>query len=326
MVRFHQLGGPEVLQIEDVPAREPGPGEVRVRVRAIGLNRADALLRSGNYIEPALLPTGLGQEAAGLVETLGPGVTGLLPGDAVSLIPPRSVIRWPSYAELAVFPATHLVQHPAALSWEQAAATWMPFLTAYGGLVWLGGLRQGESVVITAASSSVGLAAIQIANRLGAVPIAVTRGAGKRQALLDAGAAHVVVMNEEDLGGRLAGIAGPEQVRLVFDAVGGPGFMPLTAAMAPGGMLIEYGGLSPEPTPFPLPAVLGKSLTLRGYLVHELIADAAALEGAKAFILAGLNDGTLRPSIARVFELAEIVAAHRFLEANGQVGKIVVRV
>jgi NADPH:quinone reductase-like Zn-dependent oxidoreductase len=324
VVRFHEMGGPEVLRIEDVSAPEPGPGEVRIQVKAVGLNRADALFRSGNYIEaPASLPAGLGLEAAGFVEALGHGVSGLALGDSVSVVPPTSVARWPAHGELATFPDRLVVKHPASLSWQGAAAVWMQYLTAYGALIDIAGLGAGDDVVITAASSSVGLAAIQIANLVGARPIAVTRTHAKTPLLLQHGAAEVVASQEEDLQARLEAIAGRHGVRLVFDAVGGPAFEPLTAAMAKNGMLIEYGGLSSEPTPFPLLAVLSKRLSLRGYLVHEIVEDDARLEAAKAFVLGGLASGALRPIIDRAFAFEEIVAAHRFLESNQQFGKIV---
>lgn len=325
VVRFHELGGPEVLRIEEVDLPEPGPGEVRIRVKALGLNRAEALMRSGAYIETATLPSGLGLEAAGLVERIGLGVQGFEPGDPVSVLPPKSMVRWPAYGELATFPAALLARHPPSLTWEEAAAVWMQYLTAYGGLVDIGGLRRGDFVVITAASSSVGLAAIQIANRIGAIPVAVTRTSAKRQLLLEAGAAHVIASQEEELEARLRRVS-PRGVRLVFDPVGGPVFEPLAAAMAPGGILIEYGGLRPQKTPFPLLAVLSKTLTLRGYLVHELLADPMRLERAKAFILDGLEEGDLKPIIARTFQFDQIVEAHRFLESNEQFGKIVVTV
>lgn len=325
-VRFHHHGGPEVLRIETVDVPPPATGEVQIRVRALGLNRAEALLRRGTYIESATFPSGLGLEAAGVVEAVGGDVTSFAPGDIVSILPPLSMVRWPAYAELATFPAELIVKHPPELGFETAAAVWMQYLTAYGALVDIAGLGPGDILAITAASSSVGLAAIQIANRIGAVPVALTRTSIKRRALLDAGAAHVVASDEELIEARLLEIAGSNGVRVVFDAVGGPAFEPLTAAMSPGGMLIEYGGLSPEPTPFPLFNVLGKSLTLRGYLVHEIIRDPARLAKAKAFILDGLSDRTLKPIIARTFRFEEIVEAHHFLESNNQFGKIVVTI
>jgi NADPH:quinone reductase-like Zn-dependent oxidoreductase len=326
VVRFHQHGGPEVLRIETVDVPPPARGEVQIRVRALGLNRAEALLRRGTYIESATFPSGLGLEAAGIVEAIGEGVIGFGPGDIVSIVPPLSMVRSPAYAELATFPAELVVKHPPELGFETAAAMWMQYLTAYGALVDIAGLLRGDVVAITAASSSVGLAAIQIANRIGAVPVALARTSAKRRALRDAGAAHVIASDEEDVGARLAAIAGSYGVRAVFDAVGGPAFEPLTAAMSPGGILIEYGGLSPEPTPFPLFHVLTKSLVLRGYLVHEVIREPVRLARAKAFILDGLSDGSLNPIIARTFRFEEIVEAHRFLESNAQFGKIVVTI
>ncbi|MBZ9708214.1 zinc-dependent alcohol dehydrogenase family protein [Mesorhizobium sp. ESP7-2] len=326
IVRFHQHGGPEVLRIEEVDLPPPGHGEVQIRVKAFGLNRAEALLRAGNYIETPTLPSGLGLEAAGVIETIGEGVTGLTPGDAVSVIPPQSMVRWPAYGELVTFPARLIVKHPASLDWQTAAAIWMPYLTAYGALVEIAKLGGQDFVVITAASSSVGLAAIQIANSVGATTIAVTRASAKRQALLDAGATHVVVLEEEYLVRRLSQIAGPQGIRVVFDPIGGPIFEPLTAAMSKGGILIEYGGLSSDPTPFPLAAVLGKTLTLRGYLVHEITGNPEKLEAAKAFILEGLEDDTLTPIVDRTFPFDQIVEAHRYLESNEQFGKIVVTV
>ena len=326
LVRFHQHGGPEVLRIEDVELPGPGPGEVQIRVKALGLNRAEALLRAGDYIETPTLPSGLGLEAAGIIEAVGEGVKDFAPGDSVSIIPPQSMIRWPAYGELATYPAGLVVKHPPSLDWPMAAAVWMQYLTAYGALIDIARLHSGDFVVVTAASSSVGLAAIQIANRVGATAIAVTRTTAKRQALLDAGAAYVVASTEEDLAARLDEIAGPQGVRVVFDAIGGPIFEPLTAAMSRGGILIEYGGLSHEPTPFPLFAVLAKTLTLRGYLVHEITGNPAKLEAAKAFILEGLETGALRPIIDRTFPFEQVVEAHRFLESNRQFGKIVVTV
>jgi len=283
-------------------------------------------LRRGTYIETAKFPSGLGLEAAGLVAAIGEDVAGIVPGDAVSIVPPLSMVRWPAHAEIVTFPADLVVKHPPELGFETAAAVWMQYLTAYGALVDIAGLGRGDVVAITAASSSVGLAAIQIANRMGAVPVALTRTSAKRRALLDAGADHVIASEEEDIRSRLEAIAGANGVRTVFDAVGGPAFEPLTAAMSPGGMLIEYGGLSPEPTPFPLFNVLTKSLVLRGYLVHEIIRDTVRLARAKAFILDGLSDGALKPVIARTFRFEDIVEAHRFLESNTQFGKIVVTI
>lgn len=326
IVRFHEFGGPEVLRVEEATIPAPAADEVQVRVKALGLNRAESMLRRDAYIETAALPASLGYEAAGIVEQVGKDVTDFAPEDAVSLIPPPTMLRWPAYAELANFPAAYLVKHPASIGWENAAALWMAYLTVYGALIDIAAIGKGDFVAISAASSSVGLAAIQVANMVGATPIAITRSSAKADALRAVGAAEVIASDEEDVVARLGSIAGPDGVRVVFDPVAGPLVEAYAQAMAPGGILFQYGALSPEPTPFPLFAALGKSLTMRGYVVHEIIRDRARLEAAKAFILGGVASGALRPVIDRSFTLDEIVEAHRYLESNAQFGKLVVTV
>ncbi|MFA9460040.1 zinc-dependent alcohol dehydrogenase family protein [Thiohalorhabdus methylotrophus] len=326
IVRIHEYGGPEVQRMEELDVPDPAPGEVQIDVRAIGLNRAEAMFRNNAYLQEAELPSRLGYEAAGTVRKVGAGAEGFREGDAVSLIPPLDIAHWGTYGEMANLPASLVVKHPETLSFEQAAALWMPFVTAYGGLVDQARLGACDAVIITAASSSVGLAAFQIARKVGATSIATTRTTAKRQSLLDAGADHVVATEEEDLPARVAEITGGGGARVVFDPIGGPLLEPLTEAMAPGGILLEYGALSTQPTPFPVFPVLGKQLTLKGYLYAEIVSDPERLESAKRFILEGVTSGDLAPAISKTFPLDEIQEAHRFLESNQQVGKIVVTV
>jgi NADPH:quinone reductase-like Zn-dependent oxidoreductase len=326
IVRFHQKGGPEVLKIEEVEVAPPGPGEVAVAIKAIGINRAESMFRSGPYVEDPVFPARLGYEGAGVVTAVGSGVTGIAPGDSVSVIPPLSITRWGSYGETATFPAEVVVKHPPSLSWVEGAAMWMQYVTAYGALVEIAGLQKGEFVLITAASSSVGLAAIQVANVVGAVPIAVTRTSAKIAALVDAGAAHVIASEEEDLVARTRDITGSAGVRVAFDPIAGPGLEKIAAVMAPSGIVIEYGALSAEPTPFPLFPFLSKTLRLHAFQYKEIVRDDAARERAKEFILQGLKAGTLQPIVDKVFPFEQIVEAHRYLESNQQFGKIVVTV
>jgi NADPH:quinone reductase-like Zn-dependent oxidoreductase len=326
VVRFHKVGGPEVLQIEELEVLPPGKGEVQISIKALGLNRAESMFRRGQYLEDPRLPARLGYEAAGTVSAIGPGVQGFKVGDAVSTIPSFSLNDYGLYADLANAPAHAVTHHPANLSWEAASAVWMQYLTAYGALIDIGNLARGETVLIPAASSSVGLAAIQIANRVGAVPVALTRGKSKRQALLDAGAAHVIVTDEQDLVKEVLGLTGGKGARMVFDPVGGPTFAKLAQATARLGVLFLYGALSPEPTPLPLFDVLGKWVTIRGYVMLEITGDPARLERAKEFINAGLADRSLKPLVAKTFPLGQIVEAHRYLESNQQIGKVVVTV
>ena len=326
VVRFHQTGGPEVLKVEEVEVPPPGKGEVQINVKALGLNRAEAMFRSGQYLEAPKLPARLGYEAAGTVAAVGPDVRGFQVGDAVSTVPSFSLNDYGLYGDVANAPAHAVVHHPASLSWEEAAAVWMQYLTAYGALIDIAGLTKGDAVAIPAASSSVGLAAIQLANRVGATPIALTRSSSKRQALLDAGAAHVIATDEQDLVREILGLTGGRGARVVFDPVGGPTLEKLAKATARLGILFQYGALSPEPTPLPLFDVLGRWLTIRGYVLMEITGDPARLARGTQFVNEGLADGSLKPIIARTFPLDRIVEAHRYLESNQQVGKVVVTV
>lgn len=326
VVRFHKTGGPEVLRIEDLEVPPPAKGEVQISVKALGLNRAESMFRSGQYLEDPRLPARLGYEAAGTVAAVGPGVQGFKVGDAVSTIPSFSLNQYGLYGDLANAPVHAVTHHPATLSWVEAAAVWMQYLTAYGALIDIGKLAKGDTVLVPAASSSVGLAAIQIANRVGAVPVALTRGRSKRQALLDAGAAHVIASDEQDLVKEVLQITGGKGARIVFDPVGGPTFNKLVQATARSGILFLYGALSTEPTPLPLFDVLGKWATIRGYVLLEITGDPERMERGKQFVNEGLADGSFKPLIARTFPLEQIVEAHRYLESNQQIGKVVVTV
>jgi len=326
VVRFHEIGGPEVLRIDDVDVPPPGADEVRIRVKALGINRAESMFRRGQYIVEPKFPERLGYEAAGIVETVGTNVKGFAPGDAVSVVPSLLMPRWPAYGELAIFPAELVVKHPSTLSWKEAAAAWMQYITAYGALIDVAKLAKGDFVVITAASSSVGVASIQIANMVGATPIATTRTSAKKQAILEAGAAHVIATEEEDFAARVREITGTAGARVIFDPIAGPGIEGLIDALVPSGILIVYGMLSGQPTPFPLFKALINSLMLRGFIYSEIVADASRLAAAKGFILEGLTSGALKPLIARTFPFDQIVEAHRYLESNEQMGKIVVTI
>ncbi|MFF3307688.1 zinc-dependent alcohol dehydrogenase family protein [Streptomyces sp. NPDC002952] len=324
-VKFDRTGGPEVLEVREVEVGEPGTGELRIRVDAIGLNRAELMFREGSYFYQPVFPSGLGYEAAGVVEAVGPGVTGFAVGDPVGVVPSFLQTDYGTYGDHVLVPASATVPRPAGVSAESAAAVWMAYLTAYGALVEDGHTRPGDHVLITAASSSVGLAAIQTANHIGAIPVATTRTADKKQRLLDAGAAHVVVTDEEDLPARLKEITGGTGVRTAFDPVAGPGVETIALGIAPGGRLIVYGTLDPRTTPLPN-ARSYPALSTRTYTLFEVTSDPERLARAVAFVNAGLSTGSFTPVVDRTFGLEDISDAHRYMESNAQVGKIVVTV
>jgi NADPH:quinone reductase-like Zn-dependent oxidoreductase len=325
-VRIHAFGGPDVLSIEEINVPDPGLGEIRLRVHAIGINRTEVTLRSGRAPVKPVLPTGLGFEAAGIVDAVGPGVIGIRPGDRVALVPAYGSAQYALYGELAIAPSRSAVLIPEGTAFAEAAATWAAFGTAWGGLVATGGLAPGQTVLIPAASSSVGLAAIQVANRVGARPIALTRSHAKREALLAQGAAAVIATAEEDLVADVSRLTGGKGADLVFDPVGGAAFSLLTKSTAIGGRVVLYGVLSPEPTVLAPFDVFARDLTIRGFALTALTRSDARLAELKSFVSAGLSDRSLRPVIDRTFPFDQIADAHRFMEAGGQIGKIVVTI
>lgn len=326
VVRFKQSGEPDVLEIQDEQIPAPAAGEVQIQVYSLGLNRAEALFRRGHYLEAPDFPARIGYEAAGTVSAVGEGVEGFNIGDAVSTIPNFSMNAYGVYGELVNVPATAVAYHPASLTWEESAAIWMQYLTAYGALIDIAKMQPDDVVVIPAASSSVGLAAIQLCNLFGAIPVALTRNAEKKPMLLEQGAQHVVVTETEDVVAAVNNITQGAGARIVFDPVAGPMLKQLAEITAPQGIIFQYGTLSRDPTPFPLLAVLGKGLTIRGYTLFEFTRDPLKLATAKDAIYGWLESAQLKPVIGKTFPFEQIVEAHRYLESNQQLGKIVVTV
>lgn len=326
IVRFYEVGGPEVLKIVEEPSKLPGKGEVRLRVQAVGLNRAESMFFRGQYIYESKLPATLGYEASGVVEAVGPDVDKAWIGKQVSTIPAFSLNDYGMLGEEVIVPAFALGEYPASLSPAEGTAIWMQYLTAYGALVPIAHLTKGDFVLITAASSSVGLAAIEIAKAEGAISIATTRTSHKKAELVSLGADHVIATEEEDIVARVQEITGGKGARVVFDPIAGPFLEKLVETAQPGGIVFEYGVLSGQPTPFPLVAALNKGLFIRGYTLMEFTRNPEKLPAAKKYVYDRLADGRFRPKIAKTFPFAETVEAYKYLESNAQVGKVVITV
>lgn len=326
IVRFHDLKGPNSLKIEERPSPELNEFEVRIKVHAVGLNRAEALFARGQYLETPRLASRIGYEAAGVVEEVGPNVSKAWLGHDVATIPSFSMSQYGVLGEEAIVPAHALGEYPPKLSYPQAATIWMQYLTAYGALIGIANLTRGDYVIIPAASSSVGIAAIEIARSEGAISIATTRQSSKKKELQSLGAHHVIATEEEDLVARAREITGGKGARVVFDPVAGPMLDKLAQVTAPGGIIFEYGSLSMQPTMFPLIEALRKNLTVRGWMLMELTSNPEKLEKAKKYIFERLEDGRFQPKIAKTFPFAQTTQAYEYLESNAQIGKVVITV
>ena len=327
VVRFHRTGDAEVLQLDDLAMPEAKADDVVVAVRAFGLNRAEIMFRRGLYPQYAAeLPSTLGYEASGTVLAVGPAVTQFKVGARVSTVPSFKMGYYWSYGEVARVPEHAVMPLPENLSWTEGASVWMPYMTVWGAFVAYGKLLAGETVVIRAASSSVGVAAMQMARELGAKVIAVTRDDSKRAFIARQSPDHIVTSAGGDMADQILDLTDGRGADMVFDPVAGPELRELGRATRYHGRIFVYGRLSPEAALFPVEMGLAKGLTVRGYSLFEVINFPDLFKRGKAAVAAGLAAGCYRPAIDRIFPLEQVIAAHQHMESNAQQGKIVVEI
>lgn len=315
----------------DLPS--PGEGEARVRITSIGLNRADTLYPEGRYFFKPSEGSRIGFEGAGIVDEVGAGCS-LKPGQVVAMCPfGFSVEQQGCMAEYGIYKESSLISSPEGLDVSLAGSIWMANLTAWGGLVDAGELTSGETVVITAASSSVGIAAIQIANMLGATPIATTTSKEKAEALYEQGAKEVIVLDFSRDEIEKANDHYVEQIRkftdgqgsdLVFDAVAGPASHGLIKASKRGGRIVIQGLLDRRPMDVHAGVLMKRLLTLRGYTLDQTLEQEGQKQRAIETLTEGFNNGALKPVISETFSLEDYQKASETLKLNKHTGKLVI--
>lgn len=326
-VILKEFGGPEQLVIEEIENPEPGPGEVRVRLRAIGLNRTDVAIRVGKYPLPGSLPVRLGMEGAGVVDRLGEGVTEFSLGQRVAVIPlGGEFARRGTCAEYANFPVDSLAPTPDCLTDEEAAATWMSYLTIWTGLAHQAQLPRGSTVIVTAASSSLGPATFQFLKHQGMTSIACTRSTEKVERLRELEPNHVIDVSREDLTEAVMRITEGAGANAAFDCVGGPEIKKIISAMAPNGKIILYGMLDSRPMDITPMSLMSKQITVYSHMIFNSLKDLQVRRKAVKYVNEGIVSRAFKPIISRVFPFCEIADAHRFMQSNQQVGKIVISV
>ena len=323
-VVFHELGGADVLGVEEWERESPGPGEVLIRVTSAGLNRADILFQIGRYYQKPAFPSRTGKEAAGYIEAIGDGVSYKV-GDRVGIIASTlDASTQGGMAEYVIAPERFVVRTPDSVSDEDAGGIWMQYLTAYGALHGVVNVEPGQHVVITASSSSVGIAAIQLVNRAGGIPIATTTSPEKIERLKELGAAHVIDTQNEDYVARANEITAGEGVEIIFDAVTGKMMAQHIEVVKRFGWIFFYGVLDVSPMSVNPGLLIGKNATLRAYSAANLYKDRKALEAAVDDVSKGLDSGDLSMVIDRRFPLADAQDAFRHMQSNQQIGKIVI--
>jgi NADPH:quinone reductase len=318
-VVIREPGGPEVLELRDVPLPEPGAGEVRVRVATSGLNRADLLQRRGRYPVPPGSPEDIpGLELAGTVDALGEGVTSWSVGDAV-----MGILGGGGYGEHVVSPASTLVPVPADMSPATAGAIPEVFMTAYDAAFLQEGLVAGETLLVHAVGSGVGTAAVQLARRAGARVIGTSRTPGKLEQARGVGLDEAVLA-DETWPERVLELTRRRGVDVILDLVGGPYLEGNQRVIAERGRHIVVGVPGGAEATLSLRALMGRRASIRGTVLRARpLPEKEAL--AQAFtrdVLPGFAAGELRPVIDRTFPAAEAAEAHRYMEENRNFGKI----
>jgi NADPH:quinone reductase len=317
-------GGPEVLEIKDVPDPVAGPEEVVVRVRASALNRADILQRRGRYPAPSGAPADIpGLEFAGEVLSCGDGVTSWQPGDRV-----MGIVGGGGQAEKLRLHERLCLRIPPGLGFEEAAAVPEAFLTAYDALFFRGGLRPGESVLMHAAGSGVGTAASAIATMAGARVVALSRSAEKRRRLSALGLHRVLDADDDDLAAAIRMALGGEGVDLTIDFVGASTWALDLEVAAVRGRIVLVGTMSGRTVQADLGVLMRKRLTVVGTVLRSRPLE-EKIELVQSFartMLPLLATGRLRPVVDRVLPLDEAAAGHAAMEANENFGKIVLTI
>lgn len=315
---IEQYGGPEAMQLVERPVGEPGPGEVRIRHHACGLNFIDVYQRTGLYQNP--LPLTLGMEGAGVIEAVGEGVEHLRPGDraAYASNPPGS------YAEARVMPARNVVRLPDAIDCATGAAMMLKGLTVQYLLMKtrpVEGLEPGDFVLFHAAAGGVGLIACQWARALGLQLIATAGGPQKCRLALEHGAAHAIDYRSEDFVARVKEITGGRGVKVVYDSVGKDTWEGSLACLRPFGLMASFGNASGPVPPF-APAILGAkgSLYVTRQTLFTHIATREATQRMADDLFAVVESGAVKIRIDQRFPLAEVAEAHRALESRATTG------
>ncbi len=317
-IRLTRTGGPEVLEYVDVEVGEPGPGEARVRQHAIGLNFIDVYFRTGLY--PMPLPSGLGQEGAGVVEAVGEGVTHVRPGDRVAYAGRPNG----AYSELRVMPADILVKLPDAIDFETAAAMMLQGLTVQYLFNGTYKLQQGQTILFHAAAGGVGLIACQWARALGVHLIGTVGSKEKGELALAHGAAHVINYNEEDIVARVLEITGGAKVPVVYDSVGKDTFIRSLDCLQPRGLMVSFGNSSGAVPPFSLNELASRgSLYITRPSLGAYAATRPELEAMAADLFQMVASGKIKIEINQRFPLADAAQAHIALESRRTTGSTI---
>jgi NADPH2:quinone reductase len=314
-VRFEKTGGPEVLEVVDVPKPAPGPGQILIRQEAIGINFIDTYHRSGLY--PVKLPSGLGSEGAGVVEAVGEGVTRFKVGDLAA----SAGGALGAYAEYALVPADRAVKIPPGIDARTAAAALLKGMTAEFLLRRCHAVQAGETILVHAAAGGVGQILVQWAKALGAVVIATVGSAEKADRAREHGADHVILYRDQNVAAEVKRITGGKGVPVAYDSVGKDTFEGTLASLARRGLFVSFGNASGPPPPLEIGRLArAGSLYLTRPTLFDYIATTEELDESAGALFEMIASGAVKIEIGQTFPLAEARRAHEALESRQTIG------
>ena len=325
ILRLHEFKGPAGLRIDELPLTKPEGNEVSIKVDAFSLNYGDFELMNNGYVFSVDLPSRIGDEAAGVIDAVGKDVKHLKIGDRVSTLPWMNE-GYGVDGEFAIVPETFVAKYPENLTPAEGCSIWVAYLTAYYALAQISQVKKGDYVLITAATSSAGLAAIDMAHLLGATAIGTTRTQDNKPFLIESGADHVIVTQDEDISKKVMEFSSNKGASVIYDPIGGKIVQEYANAMAMGCDIYLYGGMDQNPTIIPEIEMTQKAAVLRPYSVYHHIYDPEQRKQGVNFVYDAIEKGKIKPRVDRVFPFDEFARAFEYsLAGKGRTGKIVIK-
>ncbi|PPR47143.1 MAG: Quinone oxidoreductase 1 [Alphaproteobacteria bacterium MarineAlpha5_Bin9] len=335
IVRFSKFGGPEVLEIFNEKIKLPDKNEVRINIKALGLNQAEVMLREGRYVGTPILPSRIGIEGSGIIDEVGTNVHDWKVGDEVCAIPflscdhndywtSDSINKYGTYGDTAIVPAWTITKKIPHQTFEEAAAAWCQYLTAWGGLVYKSNIENSKWCVITGASSSAAIGAMQIVKIFGLKTIAISRTLKKEKALKEIGYDEVLSLDNSNLEKDIMDITNGIGFDLSYDCVGGEHFIKLINTVKPRGLIVNYGNLNLNSCPVHTLPLLAKRIEIRFHSIFDTMRfEDQRIKGVN-WINDQMEKKNLRPIISKTFTLNNVVDSHKYLAEGNQLGKTVV--
>ena len=335
IIRFNEFGGPEVLEIHNEDLKLPNEGEVRIKVKALGLNQAEVMLREGRYVGKPNLPSRIGIEASGIVEEIGKGVNSYKIGDEVCAIPflswdnndfwtNDSINKYGTYGDTAIVPEWTLTKKITNQTFEQAAAAWCQYLTAWGGIVYNSDIEKRKYCLLTGASSSAAIGAMQIAKSFGLKTIAISRTLKKEKELKKIGYDEVLSLTDPNIEKNILDVTDGIGFDLAYDCVGGEHFYKLVNTVKARGLIVNYGNLNLNFSKIYTLPLLGKRVQIRFHSIFDTMRFEDQRKEGVDWINEKMEKKILIPIISKTFSLDQIVDAHKYLAEGNQLGKTIV--